>query len=421
MRKTTVLHSLLLFIAVTAFPAVCAAADTLVLDELIARAEANNPAVAAMRARYEAASERIPQAGALEDPMFGMGFMAVEVNNFAFDRMPMTSKFVELSQKIPFYGKRPLKAEAATHGYEAAEAEYREELVNIRAEVKKAFYELWLAKKAQDTVARNMELARALREVVQTRYGTGNGPFGDVLKAQLEETGLVKERLELETEERTARAMLGALTGSDMPVTGEVGDISATALPADKDALVARARGSRPSVLAAEARIKEADARVDIARKEFFPDFAATLRYHHVETLRDGMAQSDRIDAMITVNLPVWREARLEPGVREAAAERAMAEGQRESELTTIRYRVDSLVGEIEQADRTLKLYKDVAIPQATEGLDAILAGYSAGKADFMGLIDSRRMLLEYELGYYRTLAGREKSVAELEAVVGGF
>ena len=408
----------LLFVAA---PAVSPAAETLRLDALIARAEAANPGAAAMRARYEASRERIPRAGALEDPMLMTGFMAVEVDNFAFDRIPMTTKDIGISQKIPFYGKRGLREDAARYESEAVEAEYREKLLDVRAEVKKAYFELWYIKKAQETVDKNMALAGSLREVAQTRYSVGKGPFGDVLKAQLEETGLVDRKLELRKDERTMRAMLGALTGSDMPSEGEVEDIATANVEIDKDALVSRATGNRPAIQAADARVRKGGKMVELARKDYYPDFEAAFTYSQTERLADGMYQSDRISGQLKFNLPVWWSTKLGPGVREAASERAMAESERESGITEIMYRVDSILGEVEQAERTMKLYRDIAVPQATESLDALLAGYEVGRSDFMALVDARRMLYDYELGYYKAMAGREKSVAELEAVTGGF
>lgn len=404
-----------------AAPAVSSSADTLRLDDLVARAQEANPGVSAMRARYEAARERIPQAGALDDPMLMTGFMAVEVDNFAFDRIPMTTKDIGISQKIPFYGKRGLREDAARYESEAVEAEYREKLLDVRAEVKKAYFELWYIKKAQETVEKNMALAGSLREVAQTRYSVGKGPFGDVLKAQLEETGLVDRKIELKKDERTMRAMLGALTGSVVPAEGEVEDIVPAEAVLDKDKLIARATGERPSVQAADARVRKGDKMVELARKDYYPDFEAAFTYSQTERLADGMYQSDRISGQLKFNLPVWWGAKLEPGVREAASERAMAEKERESEITEIMYRVDNLLGEVEQAERTLRLYRDVAVPQASESLDALLAGYEVGRSDFMALIDARRLLYDYELGYYKAMAGREKSVAELEAVTGGF
>ncbi len=77
------------------------------------------------------------------------------------------------------------------------------------------------------------------------------------------------------------------------------------------------------------------------------------------------------------------------------------------------------MASDIEQSDRMLKLYKGVLIPQANEDVSAGLAAYETGAGDFLTLLESRRTLFDLELNYYKTLAMREKAVAELGAMTG--
>jgi len=88
----------------------------LALEALVAEALARNPEIRAAREREGALRERIPQAGALEDPMIGFGILNVP-RNFELDEEDMTAKELSLSQKLPFPGKLEAAAEAA--GYEA--------------------------------------------------------------------------------------------------------------------------------------------------------------------------------------------------------------------------------------------------------------------------------------------------------------
>lgn len=389
------------------------------LGELLSEAEANNPSLMAMKDRYEAARERVPQAGTWDDPMLTLGFMNVEVDNFAFDRIPMTAKVVGLSQKIPFFGKTALREESATRESRAQEAEYRDRLLMVRAEVKKAYYELYYIERALDTVDKNFELAKVFEEVAKAKYSFGDGTFRDIVKAQVEQSRLVEKRLMFKKEESSIRARLGALAGREEPVQGTVRDISPADVPLDREALTGLARSHRPALAAFSERISGAQAEVDLASKRYYPDFTVSLTYGQTETLVTGMEQSDRLSALVTVNLPVFWGTKIRPGIREAAFKRSMYQGGLETLTDEISYRVDSLLAAIEQSGRTASLFGDVALPQATEDLDSALSGYEVGRVDFLTLIDSERTLFEYELGYHRALAEREKSVAELEAVVG--
>ncbi len=363
--------------------------------------------------------QRAAQAGAFDDPMLGLGFQNVPVDSFAFDRESMTGKVVELSQKLPFFGKRRLRTDAALHEARALEAMYKDRMLSHHAEIKKAYYDLYAIKKELEIVGKNVSLMDAFRKTAETRYSVGKGLLKDVVKAQVEVSMLIDRRIALERRERTTRAFLGSLVGRDGPVTGEVADISPTNIGMDKEALDEAAMKNRPALAAASEEVKKGGSMLELARKDYLPDFTFSVGYMQRDRLRNGMDQPDMLSAMVSINLPVWWRSKLEPGVRAAASERTMAERERAMTEDEIYYKVDSLLGDVEQDDRLLKLYKDGVIPQATQDLDSAAAAYEVGRAGFLDLLDSRRTLFDYEMGYYTTLAAREKAVAELEAATG--
>lgn len=411
-----------MFLAAVIFaliPAHARAQETLKLPDLLKEAEAKSPMLAAKRSAYEAAKERTPQAGALDNPMLGLGVVNVPTDTFAFDRDPMTGKEIELSQSLPFFGKRDLKRQAAKHEAEALEAEYRGQALMLRSEVKVAYYELYSVRKSLQTVEKNLSLMDAFKKAAESRYSVGKGMLKDVIKAQVEISMLVEKRIDLEREEAAKRAYLASLLGREAPVTGEVEDIAPTALKLDREALIASATENRPAIAAASARIEEAKAKAASAYRERYPDFNVKVSYMERDRLRDGTEQSDMVSAMVSVELPIWYRTKLNPMVREAAAEQSMAASERDAALVETRSKIYAMASEIEQSDRMLKLYKDVLIPQANDDVSAGLAAYETGGGDFLMLLDSRRTLFDLELNYYNTLAMREKAVAELEAVTG--
>jgi cobalt-zinc-cadmium efflux system outer membrane protein len=320
---------------------------------------------------------------------------------------------------FPFFGKRALKKAAAGEEAGALEAEARDKALELRADVKTVYYELYAIKKSYELLDKNAELLDAFQKTAESRYSVGMGTLKDIIKAQLETAMLAEKKIELAKEERTKRAYLASLLGREAPVTGEVEDISPTRVDEDRDALVADAIRTRPILKAADARIRKSEAMAEMARREYYPDFTVAASYMSRERLKDGMDQPDMVSLMVSVNLPVWWKSRQAPAVKEAGYEKSMAEKERDSTVKEIYYKVDSLLNQVAQDDRLLKLYKDVVIPQATEDINAGMANYSVGKLEFMGLLDSRRILLGYETGYYNALAEREKAVAELEAATG--
>lgn len=395
------------------------AAEPLSLDALLLEARANNPELRVLTERTGAACERVPIAGSLDDPMLTLGFMNVPVDTMTFDRDPMSGKVVMLSQAFPYFGKRALKSEIALQEARVSESDVMDKALMVESEVKSVYFGLYATKKGIEVVAKNLSLMDDLKKAAEARYSVGKGMLKDIIKAQLEVSMLVDKRHTLEHDGRTKRAYLGSLLGRPSPVEGEVADITVTPAKLDRDALIAQAYETRPAVRGALAGIKKGGAMVDMARSEYYPDFTVSAQWMFKEELKGGIDQADMLSALVSINLPVWRRQKLDPGVRAAAYERSMAERMADSVRTDIAYKVDNYLTMIEHSDNTMKLYKDAAIPQATEDLSAALANYEVGGVDFMTLIESRRTLFDYELGYYEAVAEREKSVAMLEATVG--
>jgi cobalt-zinc-cadmium efflux system outer membrane protein len=58
-------------------------------------------------------------------------------------------------------------------------------------------------------------------------------------------------------------------------------------------------------------------------------------------------------------------------------------------------------------------------LPKSRESFEASLAGYGAGTADIVGLLDARRSLQTAELTLAESETRRELALAELERAVG--
>ncbi len=111
------------------------------VEPLVQEAIARNPKILAARERHSALKEKIPQAGALDDPMLGFGVVNLP-NNFDFNEEEMTAKELSVTQKFPFPGKRGLSEEAAAKEADAGAAEAEEAANQVAKEVKTAYYDL---------------------------------------------------------------------------------------------------------------------------------------------------------------------------------------------------------------------------------------------------------------------------------------
>lgn len=142
------------------------------LDTLVTRAVAASPRLRAARARVEAAQARVGPAGTRPDPMLMAGVQNFPVTGPGFDD-EMTMKMVGVSQTLVLGGKLGLARSAAGREVEAARAQLEAAALEVRRDVRTAWYEIAYADRALDIVTRNQRVLLEVARATELRYGVG--------------------------------------------------------------------------------------------------------------------------------------------------------------------------------------------------------------------------------------------------------
>lgn len=82
-------------------------------------------------------------------------------------------------------------------------------------------------------------------------------------------------------------------------------------------------------------------------------------------------------------------------------------------------YEAEAALAKVEAGAKLAKLYETSFLPQAEAAYKASSVGFEAGKNNFLDLLDSERMLLEFKLDYATALVDLEIAYAELDRAVG--
>ena len=419
-------------------PATTADSAAAQLDSLIAVARVASPQLRAARARVEAARARIAPAGARPDPMLMAGIQNFPVTEPGFTDF-MTMKMVGIGQIIPYPGKLPLRTRAAELELSAARAELEGDQLEVEEAVEAAYYDLAYIDRALEIIERNRQLLVDFIKVTETRYSVGTGGQEDVLRVRVEAARLGEEAVALIEQRRAALARLNAVLDrpSGTPVTepavprrvaraaiadsaARVRFVSATlgARAADSpfpplETLQAAAVRQNPMLRAHEAMIAAQAARVELARKDYLPDFDVSLSYGQ----RNGF--SDMVSAQISIPIPLQKGRKQDQLVAEARSELAALEAEHSERANGLRAEVARLHAELERDRAQLALYVKAILPQGRAALTSATGGYQVGRADFLSLLDTQATLFNYETSYFRVLSDFAKTLAELERVVG--
>jgi cobalt-zinc-cadmium efflux system outer membrane protein len=388
------------------------------VEQLIEEAIQNNPEILAQKKRWELFKEKIPQASAFEDPMFGFGIISLPTN-FSFKDEDMTMKEFSLSQKFPFYGKRRLMGEMAGKEAEAVSNEIQDKINRIIKDVKTAYYDLSHNYRTTEVVQRNKRILEDFAKIAETRYAVGEGIQQDVMKAHVEVSKMVDELIMLEQKKSALGAKLNALLdrSPETPV-GTPEEVVLQKLPIQIEEFQRTAVETNPTLKGMKKMIEAKEKAYDLAKKEYYPDLTARFAYGQRDDGPD-MKRRDMLTGEVMINIPIFYKSKQERKVAEAKADIQSLEAQYRAMKNEIHFMITDMASMIQRVDRQLELYKTGIIPQANLQISSAMSAYRVNKADFMTLLDSHMTLYKYELEYHLALTEYEKNVANLEAVVG--
>jgi len=388
------------------------------VEQLIEEAVQNNPEILAAKKRWEVFKEKVPQARALPDPMFGFGIISLPTN-FSFRDEDMTMKEISISQMFPFYGKRRLMGEMAENEAEVFSNEIQERINRIIKEVKAAYYELSHVYRTSEVVHRNKRILEDFAKIAETRYAVGEGIQQDVLKAHVEISKMVDELIMLDQRRRALGAKLIALLNRapETPV-GIPEEVTFRKLPLMVEELQKQAVDINPTLKAMKKMIEAKEKAHDLAKREYYPDFNFKFAYGQRDNAPD-MTRRDMLTGMMELNIPIFYKTKQDRKVAETKADALNWEAQYRAMKNEVLFMVADMATMAHQRERQHELYRTGIIPQASLQVNSAMSAYRVGKVDFMTLLDSQMTLYRYELEYHQTITEYEKSVANLEAVVG--
>ena len=211
--------------------------------------------------------------------MLSLGLMNRPLDNFAADQA-MTMNSVQLSQRLPWPGKRGARSTQADHLASAQHFEADQTEADLIARAKSVYYRIAAIDRSIEVMTGTRELLRTLHGVATSLYAVGSGIQQDVLAAQIAVARMTAD-ITLMNENRAAMgARLNALAGrSPSSVVGplELPDPSGT-LPS-LDSLYASATAFRPALEGERRRVLAAEAGLESARLAGRPDVTITLGY----------------------------------------------------------------------------------------------------------------------------------------------
>lgn len=384
-----------------------------VLSNLIEEALKNSPEIQASQARLEAARLRIPQSGSLPDPMFMFGYQNEGFDRYTYGEEQGAQWMFSATQQFLFPGKRRLKEEMTTRDAESLAAMH--ELLKLKtvARVKEFYYDLFFAYKNIDIIKDKRELFIRIEDITLARYAAGKTMQQDVLMAQTEKYMLLEKEEMLRQKIQSLEAMLAAAIGRSQgpPLPRPIEPVYQPFV-LEIDTAVDLALKHSPDIKARNKMIEAAGAKLGMAQKEYYPDFALSGSYYN--RARDF---KDMWSATATINIPIYFQSKQKPAVSEAKANILQARQELEATKLMIGAAVRDNYSMLRSAEKLMDIYKNGLIPKSNQDIEQALTSYSTGRTEAVSIVSRLKTALDYETLYWSQLVEREKAISRLHAI----
>lgn len=352
------------------------------LEALVEEALTRNPDLQVARQAALAARQRPAQASSLADPVLAVTFTN-DGWGPSLGTMPDSNLAVMASQDLPFPGKRRLRAGIAAFEADLVDQQLERARLSVAAAVRRSYYGLLLSRALLGLVREQGELWRHIEGIARARYAVGQGTQQDVLRTQVELTRVGQAVVERETEMVVRVAEINRLLGrpADTPLAP---DAALVRVPAADELTVQfeRSRRISPELVAARLAVERARLALQLAHKDYKPDFVVQGGYMNRGGL-DPMWQ-----AGVGINLPIRRQRRAS-AVAEAEALVGAAEARVSSVELQLRLRTQERLAQLEAARKTSELYAGGIVPQGEMSVEAARASYQSGRVPFITVLEA--------------------------------
>ena len=373
--------------------AATAAAQTLRLapadpaaDRLVAEALEKTPDVAATRAAVEAAQRRIEPARTLPDPSSSFTYQN-EGRSLSFGKAEGTFAGLMLSQPLPWPGKLSLAGRVAeSEAKEVSSGLLNRTALSIEARVRTAWYDLGLARAIDRLIDERRQTARVLEDTTRNRYEAGLAVQQDVLRAQV-------ERMRLDELKAGQRALiagrlaeLNRLLARSQDAPLETSDVLPAVSPLpETSAIIGRALSRSPEAAAARQAIETGRLRVEVAKKNFLPDFVVSGGSMY----RGSFEMGPMWQVGVAVSLPIWVDKRQQNQLAEAQARVAEQTAQTDVVSRELEVRTRERIAQLQTANEVAALYETRIVPLDQLTYESALASYQSGKVPLITVLDA--------------------------------
>lgn len=383
-----------------------ASAETLSLDQAIARAVAAAPSVAAQEAAVRVARAGRIQAGSRPNPV-----VSGETENFVgsggYGVFRQAETTVSYAQTIERGGKRDARIAYAERDIGVAQASARVARLDLAAEVQRAYIDLQIAGEVVWLAGRQLETEQALQKEALRRVRGYKDPLFVETRAAARIARATLELAETRARQASARALLASFWGESGEALEILPQIEQPADAPGRELATAYATLTR-------ATVERAQAAVVVEQARAAQDYTLSGGVRHLRETGD-------VALVAGVSIPLGRFDRNGGNIERARAERERIEFEAEAARLQGLRQLASLGAEASAARTRADGIMHEVYPKAVKTLEQVREGYNRGGFRFSDVQDAADALVGYQREWVETMNRYRDIVSQIDRLTGRF
>jgi NodT family efflux transporter outer membrane factor (OMF) lipoprotein len=401
-----------------------------VLNRLIAEADANNSdlKVAGLRVIEARAQLGIAQSGRYPQ------LQQASADSLYFSRQqsggssPQNSHFWQYSAgfdigwELDFWGRFSRAIESSDASYFAAQANFEDGLVLLRAQLASTYFSLRTTEARLRVAKENAKQQKRNFEITEKLFKSGQNAELDLQQARTQYLGTLSTIPNFEDQVLRTRNSLAVLIGRPPGALPQLVENEGWIPLVDRTVLQdvpANLLLRRPDVRAAELNVAAQSALIGVAETDFYPSLTLLGSIVWTTDTLNGTPRSLDLIGGPSLRWNLFDHGQISNNVRvQDARLQQLIEGYREKVRQAAREADDAANGLIKSLEREAILRE--AEVAAKRSLVLANALYREGYSDFQRVLDSQRALLEQQDNYLVSRSNAVSNVIALYKALGG-
>ena len=388
------------------------------LDELVDQMRQHNPQLNQAGQSYLAAKAVVPQVTAWENPQVGVSQNPIPGSHLYPGQSQAFS--YTLTQAFSFPGKKRLAGDIAEDQASIVKNQESSLYLQLLTQLKNVFYQFLVLRHQSEVNQDNVKRLEQIKQVAKVRYANNAAAYVDYLNAQVAQSSAENDEFALQRQIDTSRQTLNTLIGRNplMPLKVK-GDMSAQHLPKQSlEEIENLAIENNPQVKGSAVQIDTANKSVDLAKKQYLPDFQVILTGNS-NNASWGFKPISNYGVEFDIILPTWFFAKERAGVAEANANLLASKAGDQSIKQQTRLMVDSIYNTLTQAVNQSKFIRTRQLEEAKTAFRLSLTNYANGGMAFADLLTAQNNLRTTELALIQAEYSGVQAYINLVAAVG--